>query len=99
LTPSPSSTVRTISKPNHVAFLGILGIIGNQITFGFVFLNGFGEIIGNQIMFFLKGLAIKVGGLSDAVAFTALPVKDRNGEPERGEWMGADKNSPQEFGL
>jgi hypothetical protein len=26
-------------------------------------------------------------------------VKDRNGEPERGEWMGADKNSPQEFGL
>jgi hypothetical protein len=27
-------------------------------------------------------------------------LKDRNGEPERGgEWMGADKNSIQEFGL
>jgi hypothetical protein len=26
-------------------------------------------------------------------------VKDRYGEPERGEWMGADKNSIQEFGL
>jgi hypothetical protein len=26
-------------------------------------------------------------------------MKDRNGEPERGEWMGADKNSIQELGL
>jgi hypothetical protein len=26
-------------------------------------------------------------------------LKDQNEEPERGEWMGADKNSTQEFGL
>jgi hypothetical protein len=26
-------------------------------------------------------------------------LKDRNGEPERGEWMRADKNSIQEFSL
>jgi hypothetical protein len=26
-------------------------------------------------------------------------MKDRNGKPERGEWMGADKISTEEFGL
>jgi hypothetical protein len=26
-------------------------------------------------------------------------LKDQKGEPERGEWMGADKNSTQEFSL
>jgi hypothetical protein len=27
-----------------------------------------------RVVFFLKGLAIKVGGLSDAIVFTVLPV-------------------------
>jgi hypothetical protein len=31
--------------------------------------------------------------------FIGARVKDRNGKLERGEWMGADKNSIQEFGL
>jgi hypothetical protein len=28
-----------------------------------------------------------------------LYLKDQSGKPERGEWMGGDKNSIQEFGL
>jgi hypothetical protein len=43
------------------------------------FLRDFGAIISNQItLCFLKGLAIKVGGLSDAVAFMTLPLSHVN---------------------
>jgi hypothetical protein len=44
------------------AFYRVLGIIGNQIT----------------LCFFWKGLAIEVGDLGDAVAFTALPLSHVN---------------------
>jgi hypothetical protein len=41
--------------------------------------RGFGGIISNQItLCFLEGLAIKVGSLGDAVAFTTLPSSDVN---------------------
>jgi hypothetical protein len=45
-----------------------------------MFFMGFWGIIGNQIMLccFWKVLAIKVGGLVDAVVFTALPLSHIN---------------------
>jgi hypothetical protein len=43
-----------------------------------MFFKRFCRIIGNQTIFFLKGLVIEVGGLGDPVAFTTLQLSHVN---------------------